>query len=576
MFITECWLKDDDTAVIGLLENFGEYKFISKPRDNRMGGGIGCLFKSNIKIQKIDTPRTATFEHLALNLNDTGRTVTLIIIYRPEPTSANRYAMSDFFDEFTQFSSELQCNDKELLIVGDFNFHVNKPDQPIVKKFNEVLDMFGLTQHVKGATHIAGNTLDLVITREDSDFLRSCTVDELLSDHHAILLEALTSKPKACKKTISFRKTRQINITNFKKDLHDHLSNVNLSDPITVPKDLNSLIEIYDSCIDILNKHAPLQKKNITIRNATPWNNADIKTAKTAKRRAEKRWRKTKKHSDFEIFKEKRNQYNSLLNNLRSKHLAEKITKCNGNSKALFKVVNSTLNRKTESPLPSCSDDISLANEFASFFENKIEAIRSKMNNDQGSSFTPNIYNTVNTFKGTPLRKFSKVEPCTIKKLIIKMATKHSQLDPLPTWLVKECLDELLPIITKIVNASLELGIMPERYKHAIIKPLLKKAGLELNPNNYRPISNLSFISKVIEGIVIEQFNNHLNVNSLQDPRQSAYKSNHSTETLLAKIHNEIMLNGDNNKITMLVMLDLSAAFDTIDHNILLDRLNNM
>ena len=106
MFITECWLKDDDTAVIGLLENFGEYKFVSKPRDNRMGGDITCFIKSNINIQKMYT--RVTFEHLALNFIDKGCTATLIIIYSPEPTSAKRYAMSDFFDEFTQFTLELQ------------------------------------------------------------------------------------------------------------------------------------------------------------------------------------------------------------------------------------------------------------------------------------------------------------------------------------------------------------------------------------------------------------------------------------------------------------------------------------
>ena len=91
---------------LGCLRIFVEYKFIS--RDNRKGSGIGCLIKSNINILKMYTPRTVTFEHLALNFIDKGRTATLIIIYRPEPTSANRYAMSDFFNEFTQFTLELQ------------------------------------------------------------------------------------------------------------------------------------------------------------------------------------------------------------------------------------------------------------------------------------------------------------------------------------------------------------------------------------------------------------------------------------------------------------------------------------
>ena len=156
------------------------------------------------------------------------------------------------------------------------------------------------------------------------------------------------------------------------------------------------------------------------------------------------------------------------------------------------------------------------------------------------------------------------------------MGTKHSKLDPLPTWLVKECLTEFLPIISKIINTSLKIGVMPECHKHAIINPLLKKPGLDLTLNNYRPVSNLKFLSKVIEGAVIDQFNNHLNINNLHDSRQSAYRQFHSTETLLTKIHNDIMENGNSNEVSMLVMLDLSAAFDTIDHKILLTRLQNL
>ena len=153
------------------------------------------------------------------------------------------------------------------------------------------------------------------------------------------------------------------------------------------------------------------------------------------------------------------------------------------------------------------------------------------------------------------------------------MPVKHCQLDPLPTWLMIECLDVLLPIFTKIVNLSLSIGEVPSELKHAIIKPLLKKSGLDLVNKNYRPVSNLSFLGKLIESAVIKQYMHHLYENNLDDKRQSAYKPFHSTETLLAKIHNDIMLSMGKQEVTMLVMLDLSAAFDTIDHAILLQRL---
>jgi hypothetical protein len=134
-------------------------------------------------------------------------------------------------------------------------------------------------------------------------------------------------------------------------------------------------------------------------------------------------------------------------------------------------------------------------------------------------------------------------------------------------------LDEFLPLLTYIINQSLEKGHVPSQLKHAIIRPLLKKSGLELVMKNYRPVSNLPFLGKALEAAVILQFNEHIEKNKLDDKKQSAYKRHHSTETLLSKIHNDIMLSLDNGDTVMLVMLDLSAAFDTIDQKILTERL---
>ena len=114
---------------------------------------------------------------------------------------------------------------------------------------------------------------------------------------------------------------------------------------------------------------------------------------------------------------------------------------------------------------------------------------------------------------------------------------------------------------------------MPDILKHALIKPLLKKLDLELIEKNYRPVSNLSFLSKLIEEAVIQQYSNHLAKNGINDLHQSAYKKFHSTETLLTKVKNDIQMKMDKGQVVMLVLLDLSAAFDTIDHDILINRL---
>lgn len=151
---------------------------------------------------------------------------------------------------------------------------------------------------------------------------------------------------------------------------------------------------------------------------------------------------------------------------------------------------------------------------------------------------------------------------------------KSCDLDPLPTWLLKACIDELVPIITRIINASLSSGSVPTPFKSAVIRPLLKKPGLDSAAlKHYRSVSNLEFIGKILEKVVSTRLESHLSTHSLHGQHQSTYRQFHSTETALLKVQNDILTSLDGNNVTVLVMLDLSAAFDTIDHETLINRL---
>ena len=154
--------------------------------------------------------------------------------------------------------------------------------------------------------------------------------------------------------------------------------------------------------------------------------------------------------------------------------------------------------------------------------------------------------------------------------------SKSCSLDPIPTSLLKECVNELSPIIARIVNLSLETGTFPSLYKKAIVRPLIKKPSLERKLSNYRPVSNLSFVSKIIEEAVSRQTTNHLKINCLNERMQSAYKKNHSTETAMISVLNNILNQLDKpNTAVLLANLDMSAAFDTVNHQVLFRRLQS-
>ncbi len=172
------------------------------------------------------------------------------------------------------------------------------------------------------------------------------------------------------------------------------------------------------------------------------------------------------------------------------------------------------------------------------------------------------------------LNHFEAVPPEVIQKFILNSPDKQCELDPIPTHLLKKCINSLLPIITKIVNVSLFSGTFPDEFKHSIITPLLKKPNLDKEClSNYRPVSNLSFLSKLTERVVKCHLETHFSTNSLFNKYQSAYKTYHSTESTLLSLHDHLIRAMSQQKVTGLCLLDLSAAFDTIDHHILLHRL---
>ena len=220
--------------------------------------------------------------------------------------------------------------------------------------------------------------------------------------------------------------------------------------------------------------------------------------------------------------------------------------------------------------LPDHSSITALANTFSSFVINKISIIR--------SSFSSGSYSNVLTPPNTRevLHNLYHVTNAEVRRLVLSAPCKPSDLDPLPTGLLKDCIDISVTPIVSIVNLSLSEGCFPIHFKSALVSPLLKKPTLNRdNMKSYRPVSNLSFLSKILEKVVASCLNSHINSSHTSNDYQSAYRKFHSTETALLKIHNDILSSMDDGRVTALTLFDLSAAFNTIDHTIFLRRLGN-
>ena len=286
-------------------------------------------------------------------------------------------------------------------------------------------------------------------------------------------------------------------------------------------------------------------------------------------RQLERLWRRSRSGYDRSKYRNYRNLYNRLMTEGKSQYFSNLIDENSENPRSLWDTINNILHRTPAAALPESNNVKSLCEHFAKYFCDKIKTIRANFSNqvdDVPSVQKPKIRNKL--FNLVPALEDE------VMKIIMKSASKPCDLDPIPTNILKALLDILIKPITTIINLSLESGTFPLSFKEAHVTPLLKKSNLPVNNiKNYRPVSNLSFISKIIEKVVSNRLQAHINSNKLNNPMQSAYREFHYTETALLRVHNDISVSLDKGHVTALTLLDLSAASDTIDHNTLTNRL---
>ncbi len=567
LFVTETWLSGNlrDNVVIAELipPNYG---FMHRPRTTGRGGGVGIVYRKDLSIKMCLSTEYDAFEYMVTKIVSASVIYHLVLLYRPPPSQKNHLTTSAFIDDINKLMAELFLLKGRLLILGDFNIHMNNTDMADTQQFINVLDIFSMQQHVTVPTHKAGNTIDLLLTRSSDIGIHSIAVsDDLISDHFVVNFSLATTRPPRPQKVVSFRNYKRLNIDDFKLDIN----NSNLSK--TTPNDPIKLADVYEQdLMSLLEKHAPLKTRRITIRPLSPWYSDAINSLRGEARRAEKRWRMSGLIVHKQIYRQVKSRITEEIKEAKRTYMQEKIQNSSQSQKALFQCLDELLNKTRVTALPSNLPDEDIPDELCDFFQNKIENIQHIFNISDGE-----IQHNMPP-PSAILEALTPASPEEIRKLIMSSPTKSCSLDPIPTFLLKECIDELTPIITALINASLSSATVPASFKNAVVIPLLKKVSLDQDMlGNYRPVSNLPFISKLLEKVVSKRLTDFKAKHGLNETFQSAYRSGHSTETAVTRVQNDILRSIDDGKCVFLVLLDLSAAFDTVSHEILLDRLTS-
>ena len=569
LFITETWLKQegDESKQADLCPP--GYKLKSVPRCTR-AGGIAVIYKEQLKVSFTSnfSFQHSSFELLELTLSAPVQ-IHFYCMYRPPPNKKNGLHDSTFVHELPDFLDHINSLRGKVIILGDLNVHYNQPFNWLTKKVSDQFTAYDFEQGVKEATFSKSeNIIDWVLYRESDAIVKKCLVNNMLtSDHVAVVCTLNAIKPPQEPTYRVFRNIKDIDRETFKKDVKDM---VQQWDKEVTAEDLDTGLR------NLLDKHAPEEKKLIPPGSANkPWFplvREELSQAKRIQRRAERRWRKTRLTVDRQVFNSATLKVVRIVEKAEQMYYKSKINE-NINSKEFFHNTDKLLGRKTIRSLPNDINPSQISEKFSTFFQEKVKTLRDTLDMESNDTVDPLHMDQIYT--ESTLSYFDLVSETEVKKTIMDSKSKSCSLDPIPTSLLKECIDELLSTITKIINNSLQSSNFPEIYKTALVIPLIKKPDLDKNIlKNYRPVSNLSFLSKILEKIVMSQLKNYLSTNNLFPIYQSAYRHSHSTETALLRVMNDLLTESDINNDSILALLDLSAAFDTIDHKILIDRLS--
>ena len=341
--------------------------------------------------------------------------------------------------------------------------------------------------------------------------------------------------------------------------------------------DTDEAVNIFTNKVNyILDQVAPMKTFQVRTKYC-PWLSIETKELIKERNKAQAIFSENKTDFNFNKFKNIRNKVTNALKKEKLQWQKQKLKSCNKDPGMLWKNVLGWLNWSSSgspSKLYYAGEMVSSPGKLAyimnNFFVSKISSIRQNLQ--------PPADNPLRTLKkiteGSTARfTLACIHPDAVRKIICGLKnSKASGVDGIDTYILKLMVDDVLPVITHIVNLSIQQGVFPTMYKQAKVIPLLKK-GDPLEPKNYRPVALLCIVSKVIERAIFLQIVEHMNTQGLFHPNHHGFRAGHSTTTAMIQMYDNWVQAVDKGDLVGVCMLDMSAAFDVVEHSILLEKL---
>lgn len=557
MGISETWLDSCTSDEAIALEN---YQIFRKDRLTR-GGGVLLYIHTRLKPQSlsafIDPANHHTdVEQTWAKIQIGRRQIAVGVIYKPPHAShLELQSVSDILRHFRPLFDDI-------VLLGDIN--INMLQRNVASNYiNSLLHELNLTQLIQTPTRITAHSeslIDVIIVTSESEVLDVDTFEpnETISDHMVIHFSLKSIKPVTSPKLITYRDYKFFSADEFYGDAN----NIDWRQVYSF-QDINDKVDFINSnIIQLFNKHAPF-KSTLLKKPAKNYITWTIKRMINCKKKALRAYTMNKTPENRHRYVELRNMVNCAVKKEKAAYIKWELNLCGTDQKAMWSVLNKWdivggLSQTTEITIAS-------PHEINAYFVNNTATCTTASCNLRGDD----LEQSDNTFNFKPLY-FGDL--C---KYLTQIKSKASGVDGITLRMIHLLVPVIGNILTHILNTSLFTAQVPELWKTAVITPIPKKA-VCTELSQLRPISVLPVLSKILEKAVNEQLCTFAENNNILPETQCGFRKHHSTATALVEVNQYICEAMEKGKLAILILLDLSKAFDSVEHSLLINILRKL
>ena len=457
-------------------------------------------------------------------------------------------------------------------ILGDFNddFLSNN------SKLKQIITNARLTQLITKPTRITHNSatlLDLIITNTPDSVIFSDSVPCPVADHELITATINLRKPKRQPVVKTFRDLSCYSpdtLCNLLKLEEHNFNNIFMTDDANAQATI--FTDVFNECLSVC---APLVTRELK-RPFAPWIDENLKALMRERNSIQNQLKNDRNNEQLrETYKTLKKHVKTLLHKSKSEYHNKKLDENKGNTAATWNILRQLIPKTKNCSLVEANkvEAKTMADNFNNFFTNvgKVTYERSQQQTVDIEDFSQ--ANLGGSLPTCPTFRPQPVDTATVVLVIKHMKnTSSCGSDGIPLRYIKESLPVIIPYLTCILNTSIVTGTCPTPWKHALVVPIFK-TGNANDPKNYRPISLLPIMSKILEKIVALQLNKFLEDNHLLSNSQHGFRTSLSTDTALLSLSNKLYQNIDNKNLSLVTLCDLSKAFDSVSHAKLMIKL---